>query len=254
MHILLTNDDGIFAPGLAVLYKKLSAMGKVTVVAPSQVKSGASHSISLEPLICDKVDITGKFTGYSVEGSPADCVKLAVEVLIDPAVEPIDLVVSGINRGANVGINVHYSGTVAAAMEAAFYRIPSIALSVASEEEVDFEAACEYGMEVIKKLLPLKPGNVINVNIPMLSKGKPKGVKVVAQSVSGFDEYYTTRQNRAGQTIYQLNGCCHRDEKGAVSDTNCLVDGFITVTALHFNLTDEKKNRRLEKINFSLND
>ena len=152
MHILLTNDDGIFAPGLAVLYKKLSLIGKVTVAAPAQPKSGASHSISLEPLICDKVDITGKFTGYSVEGSPADCVKLAVMKLIDHDAEPIDLVVSGINCGANVGINVYYSGTVAAAMEAAFYGIPSIALSAALEEDVDFEAACEYGIEVIEKL------------------------------------------------------------------------------------------------------
>ncbi len=119
MHILLTNDDGIFAPGLAAIYKKLIKLGQVSVVAPAEAKSGASHSITLEPLMCDKVDLTGKFEGYSVSGSPADCVKLGVKEL---ATKPIDLVVSGMNYGANVGINVYYSGTVAAAMEAAFFR------------------------------------------------------------------------------------------------------------------------------------
>jgi 5'-nucleotidase len=170
MHILLTNDDGIFAPGLAAIYKKLIRLGKVSVVAPAEGKSGASHSITLEPLMCDKVDLTGKFAGYSVSGSPADCVKLGIMEL---TAEPIDLVVSGMNHGANVGVNVYYSGTVAAAMEAAFFSIPSVALSVAYEEDTDFDAAAEYGLGVIEKLLPLGPGSVININVPMLSKGKP---------------------------------------------------------------------------------
>jgi len=245
MHILLTNDDGIFAPGLAAIYKKLVKLGEVSVVAPAEGKSAASHSISLEPLMCDKVDLTGKFSGYSVSGSPADCVKLAVMKLTE---QPIDLVVSGINHGANVGVNVYYSGTVAAAMEAAFFSIPSLALSVACEKDTDFDAAAEYGLGIMEKLLPLKAGSVININIPMLSKGAPKGVKVVGQSISGYHEHYTTGRNEHGQTVYQLGGGGHRDEKTASTDTTALIEGFITVTALHFDMTDHEANRRLEEI------
>ncbi len=129
MQILLTNDDGIFAPGLAALYKELVKMGDVTVVAPADSRSGASHSITFSrPLVCNKVDINGQFTGFSIQGSPADCVKLAVMQLHEG---PIDLLVAGINNGANAGINVYYSGTVAAAMEGAFLKIPAVAMSLA---------------------------------------------------------------------------------------------------------------------------
>ncbi len=122
MRILLTNDDGIFAPGLAAIYKQLVELGTVTVVAPTECWSGASHSITFaEPLACTKVEIKGLFTGFGVQGSPADCVKLASMQLHDG---PIDLVVAGINCGANVGINVYYSGTVAAAWRPPFCGSP----------------------------------------------------------------------------------------------------------------------------------
>ncbi|MHC5061179.1 MAG: 5'/3'-nucleotidase SurE [Planctomycetota bacterium] len=244
MHILLTNDDGIFAPGLAALYKQLVKLGQVTVVAPAESKSGASHSITLEPLMCDEIDLTGKFEGYSVSGSPADCVKLGVKELTD---KPIDLVVSGMNYGANVGINVYYSGTVAAAMEAAFFSIPSVAVSVAFEENMDFDAAAAHGLGIIEKLLPLQPGNVINVNIPMLSMGEPKGVKVAAQSTSGYHEHYLSRRNEHGQLEYLLGGGNYRDDEDADTDTVALMDGFITVTALHFDMTDHEANEKLKK-------
>ncbi|MHC4215251.1 MAG: 5'/3'-nucleotidase SurE, partial [Planctomycetota bacterium] len=131
MRILLTNDDGIFAPGLAAIYNELVKLGDVTVVAPAQSHSGMSHSITFHaPLACSKVDVKGQFSGYRVQGSPADCVKLAAMQIIE---EPIDLVVAGINDGANIGINVYYSGTVAAAMEGQFLSIPSVAMSLAAE-------------------------------------------------------------------------------------------------------------------------
>jgi len=245
MHILLTNDDGVFATGLAAIYRKLIRLGRVSIVAPAESKSGASHSITLEPLMCDKIDLTGKFAAYSVNGSPADCVKLGIMELVTG---PIDMVVSGMNHGANVGVNVYYSGTVAAAMEAAFFSVPSVALSVACEENTDFDAAAEYGFAVIEKLLPLEAGSVININVPMLSKGKPKGVKVVAQSTSGYHEHYVSRPNERGQMMYQLGGGGHRDEKTACTDTTALIDGFITVTALHFDMTDHEGNQTLEQI------
>jgi 5'/3'-nucleotidase SurE len=135
MRILLTNDDGIFAPGLAAIYKQLIHLGEVLVVAPADSQSGASHAVTFfEPLACAKADIDGLFSGFAVYGSPADCVKLGV---IQLHKDPIDLVVAGINNGANVGINVYYSGTVAAAMEGAFLSIPAVALSLAAEAEMD---------------------------------------------------------------------------------------------------------------------
>ena len=246
MHILLTNDDGIFAPGLAAMYDQLTEIGRVSVVAPDVSRSGASHSISLEPLICQQVQLPGTFSGYSVQGSPADCVKLAVMELIDKDDGPIDMVVSGINHGANVGINIYYSGTVAAAMEAAFYQIPAIAVSAALEENLDIENAAAYACNIIKKLLPLTESDIINVNIPRLSLGKPKGTKVMPQATAGFHENYVLHNDQHGQKIYQLTGGDHRDDHTVPTDTIALTEGYITITALKFGMTNHKKNEDLK--------
>jgi 5'-nucleotidase len=245
MKILLTNDDGIFAPGLAAIYKHLVKIGDVVVVAPSDSRSGASHSVTFSrPLVCNKVDINGQFTGFSVQGSPADCVKLAVMQLHQG---PIDLLVAGINNGANAGINVYYSGTVAAAMEGAFLKIPAVAMSLALEERMDFEKAAKHCAEILRKLMPVAIGDVININIPQLSKGRPKGIRVVPQSSKGFDEYYIRQKNEQGQTVFQLAGGAHlADETPA--DTASLVEGYITVTALAPDMTDHRKTRELQKI------
>ena len=243
MKILLTNDDGIFAPGLAALYKEMVKIGDVTVVAPSDSRSGASHSITFaEPLVCNKVDINGLFAGYSVQGSPADCVKLAA-MQLHP--EPIDLVVAGINNGANVGINVYYSGTVAAAMEGAFLKIPAVAMSVAREIKMDFEGAAKYCAQVLEKLIPVEKDGVINVNIPLLSQGRPKGIRVVPQSSKGFDEHYIPKKNEQGQTVFQLAGEHHLADE-LPSDTTSLTEGYITITALAPDMTDHRKMRKLQ--------
>jgi len=242
MRILLTNDDGIFAPGLAAIYEQLVKIGQVTVAAPANSQSGASHRITYKgPLVCNKVDINGQLAGYSVQGSPADCVKLALMELL---AEPVDLLVSGINNGANVGINVYYSGTVAAAMEAAFFRIPAVAMSLASEEQMDFEAAAGYCTEILKKLMPLTGPEVININIPLLSKGRPRGIRVAPQSTEGFEEHYIRQEDEHGRAFFQLAGGAHRAEAEA-TDTTSLAENFITVTALHFDMTDREKTRQL---------
>ncbi len=242
MRILLTNDDGIFAPGLAALYKRLVEIGDVTVVAPMDCWSGASHSITFaEPLGCTKVTIDGLFTGFGVRGSPADCVKLAAMQLID---RPFDLVIAGLNCGANVGINVYYSGTVAAAMEAAFLRIPSAAISVAAEKETDFDAAAEHGIAVLKGLFPLHVGDVMNINIPRLSFGRPRGVRVVPQATSGFHEYYVPHGSTGDEATYLLAGGAYREEKEP-ADTTTLAEGYITVTPLLPDMTDHKKTLAL---------
>jgi 5'-nucleotidase len=242
MRILLTNDDGISAPGLAAVYKRLTALGEVQVVAPLDSWSGASHSITFaDPLACHTMKIDSLFTGWGVEGSPADCVKLASMQLLD---KPIDLVVAGINFGANVGINVYYSGTVAAAMEAAFLRIPSVALSVAAEDGTDFDQAAEHALAVLGKLLPLASGDVLNINIPLLSRGAPKGIRVVPQATSGFHEYYVPHLNGYNEMVYRLAGGAHREETEP-ADTTSLAEGYITVTALRPDMTDHAKTRAL---------
>ncbi len=243
MRILLTNDDGIFAPGLAALYRQLRSLGDVMVVAPTECWSGASHCITFhEPLACTKVEIPGLFTGFGVHGSPADCVKLASLKLHEG---PIDLVVSGINSGANVGINVYYSGTVAAAMEAAFLRIPSVAISVASEDPMNFDEAAVHGLAVLQRLLPLHSGDVMNINIPLLSRGRPKGIRVVPQATSGFHEYYVPHKDDTTETVFLLAGGMHREEK-APADTTALAEGYITVTALRPDMTDHEKTAALQ--------
>jgi len=248
MQILLTNDDGIFAPGLAAIYGELAKIGQVTVVAPAQGRSGASHSITFsQPLVCNKVDINGQFTGFSVQGSPADCVKLACLQL---HAEPIDLLVAGINNGANAGINIYYSGTVAAAMEGAFLKIPAVAMSIACEEHTDFEMAAKYCIKILEKLMPVKAGEVINVNIPQLSRGEPKGIMVVPQSTEGFHEHYVRRTDEHGQTVFQLAGGLHRDED-TPADTISLAQGFITITALAPGMTDHEKTRQLQQIKWN---
>lgn len=243
MRILLTNDDGIFAPGLAALYRRLTALGDVMVVAPAESRSGESHRITFfEPLGCAKVKIEGLFSGFGVKGSPADCVKLANMQLHEGQ---IDLVVAGINDGANVGINVYYSGTVAAAMEGAFLRIPSVALSLAAEHQMDFDRAAEYGLAVIRQLMPLQSGDVMNVNIPRLSRGAPKGVRVVPQATSGFHEYYIPQEETRTEMLFQLAGGAHRDE-GTPTDTTSLKEGYITVTPLRPDMTDHDKTQTLK--------
>lgn len=249
MQILLTNDDGIFAPGLAAIYKELVKLGDVTVVAPMDSRSGASHSITFSrPLMCNKVDISGQFTGFSVQGSPADCVKLACIQLCDG---PIDLLVAGVNNGANVGINVYYSGTVAAAMEGAFLRIPSVAISLANEEQMDFERAAKYGISILKKLMPLQAGDVININIPLLSRGEPKGIRVVPQSTEGFNEYYIHQKNGQGQSSFQLAGGSYRPEQNP-TDTTSLQEGYITITALAAGMTNQHRTRQLAQMQWEV--
>lgn len=247
MHILLTNDDGIFAPGLAAIYKRLTRLGRVTVAAPSDVQSGAGHAISLTEIRCRRVNIEGLFEGYSVDGSPADCVKLALNQLVS-ADDPVDLVVSGMNHGANVGINIFYSGTVAGAIEAAFYSLPAIAVSAAFDDPMDFEAAADHAFAVVQQLADLPAGRVANLNIPRLSKGTPKGVLIAPQSTHGFDEKYQARTDDTGQRVYQLTGGHHRDpHDGGWTDTTGLIAGYITLTCLRQELTDTEGNCLLDQ-------
>ena len=243
MRILLTNDDGIFASTMHYLYQELKGFAEVMVVAPSLGKSGSSHSITLSPFVCEKATVDGIFTGYAVEANPADCVKMAILELSD---KPFDLIVSGMNIGSNIGIDMCYSGTVAAAMEGAFYGIPSVAVSARCSENQDYKKCAAIAAEIIKNIAEIiAAGDVVNVNIPDLSDDEPKGIKVVRQSEAIYQEYYKKQKNKDGKDIYQL--CCsYCRENDANTDVIAIAQGYITLTPIKFNRTDNNSFEKFE--------
>src|SRR5436190_3325738 len=189
--ILLTNDDGITAPGLIAMYRHLTDLGDVQVVAPETVQSASGHGITLsQPLLTSKVEVENAFSGTAVAGSPADCVKLAISQLTP---RRPDLVISGINSGANVGINVIYSGTVAAAIEAAFLGLPAIAFSLYLKRDIppDYARTATLARHCIDQILQagLRGGQVVSVNIPSLRPGEsPAGIKIVRQCTRPWND------------------------------------------------------------------
>jgi len=237
MRFLLTNDDGIYAQGLSALYRELSKDAECIIVAPEIEQSAVGHAITISrPLMVRKARKNGSFLGYAVAGTPADCVKIGICEL---AGGPVDLVVSGINRGANVGINVLYSGTVSAATEAAIQGIPSMAISLDTHREADFRPAARFARRMAAFILenPL-PQVALNVNVPAIPEEEIRGIVVAKQGrarlMESFDRRIDPRENiyywLAGETELPL----HEDE---ASDGSCLKRGMITITPVCYDLT-----------------
>src|SRR5262245_29633 len=232
MRILLTNDDGVYAPGLRALRKELLKLGEVVVVAPATEQSAAGHSITLlGPLMVQTVlDEDQRPLGWAVEGKPADCVKLALQELLPW--KP-DLVVSGMNAGSNAGINVLYSGTVAAAVEAAFYRHTSIAVSLeyTKAQPLDFPAASVVARKVIEQIVARQPepGTLFNVNIPSLEKGPVRGVRVAPQNVLAYSEQFDRRIDPRGRVYYWNTPGTPDADPHPDSDERALADGYVCV-------------------------
>ena len=246
VRILLTNDDGVYSAGIRALHRELTRLGEVTVIAPALEQSGVGHSITLlDPLIVRAVDdVDGSQFGHAVEGSPADCVKLAIYELLE---RPPDLIVSGINHGANAGINVLYSGTVAAAIEGAFFEITSVAVSLEFGEHFDFPYAARHAGRVIETILGNNPpaGSLFNVNIPSHARGEAKGTKVVPMDVRRHGEGFERRRDPRGRTYYWMTYAPPFHLEGQESDVIALADGYITVTPLQFNMT---RHEQLEPV------
>src|SRR3954454_9270604 len=202
MLILLTNDDGIHAPGIVAMYRELVKLGEVHVVAPETVQSATGHGITLTaPLLTNRVTIENAFTGIAVDGRPADCVKLAVSQLLPR--QP-DLVVSGMNSGANVGITVIYSGTIAAAVEAAFLGLPALAVSLHLRNEVptNYKRSAQLALKTIRGILDhgLRGGEVASINVPALADDEdPAGVRVVRQCTRPWIDNYEKRTDPRGR-------------------------------------------------------
>jgi 5'/3'-nucleotidase len=254
MHILLTNDDGIYAPGLRAMRKELMKLGEVLVVAPATEQSAAGHSITLLiPLLVQEVhDDDKNFLGWAVEGRPADCVKLALMELLPWSP---DLVVSGLNAGSNAGINVLYSGTVAAAIEGAFYRRTSIAVSLEyTKPKLDFPPAAVLARQVIEQIMANDPpeGSLFNVNIPSLDKGPIRGIRTIPQAVNPYLEEFDRRIDPRGRVYFWTTPSLRTHESEPNSDVYALAEGHITVTPLHFNLTHQALLREMSEWKWKL--
>jgi 5'-nucleotidase len=255
VRILLTNDDGVYAPGLRALRKELLKLGDVTVVAPATEQSAVGHSITLmKPLIVQEVlDEENRRLGWAVEGRPADCVKLALLELLP---EPPDVLVSGLNAGSNAGINVLYSGTVAAAIEGAFFRRTSIAVSLEylKPKPLDFPRAAELARGVIEQILAHGPpeGALFNVNIPSFDRGPVRGVRVAPQNVAPYRETYDRRMDPRGRVYFWNNPGFICPEPHPDTDVSLMDQGYITVTPLQFNLTHSVMLERMKDWRFHI--
>ena len=246
MRILLVNDDGIRAPGLAALYAAAEGLGERTVVAPDSPQSAAGRSMTLHaPLEVTEVTVEAGFAGIAVTGRPVDCVKLAMRELLHA---PPELVLAGINAGANVGVNVFYSGTVAAAAEGALVGIPSVAFSLAGGGEMDYGRAGRIARWVLDGLLAagLAPGDLINVNIPALWRSSPRGLEFPPQGTAAITETYHRTDETDSELAFRLSEYYEHMPEDAGTDVTALAEGYITITPLHSDLTDRARLRQLQ--------
>lgn len=239
MKILLANDDGINAPGLRALHKGLKSIGDVTVVAPEMEKSAVGHAITIAmPLRVRTVTDHGKPFGYAVDGTPADCVKIAMKAVMG---HKPDIVVSGINHGANLATNIIYSGTVSAATEGTILGVPSIAFSLATyERDPDWSPAVKSALEIVKKTAQrgLPKGTLLNVNIPYRPEKEIKGIKVCRQSHCVFDVEFEKRMDLRGMDYYWQGGKMDTADPDHETDIVQLERGYITITPIQFDLTN----------------
>lgn len=252
MQILLTNDDGIYAPGLAALEVELKRLGDVAVVAPQIEQSGVGHSVTfLHPLVCKEIYEGDRRRGWAVEGSPADCVKLGIFELCP---KRPDIIVSGINGGLNAGINVLYSGTVAAAIEGAFFGITSVACSLEFNEHANFEKAAKMCVGVIEQILAQKsPGPVLyNLNIPTAAVERPKGIKTLPMAVNRYGEHFIKRIDPRGRAYYWATNDPPPQPEGHETDLTALADGYVTLTPLQYDMTRRATLAEMERWELNL--
>ena len=248
--ILVTNDDSIHAGGIKALVKSLMPLGKITVVAPKLPQSGMGHAITLNrPIRMKKVDFIEGVEAYECSGTPADCVKLAKSVIFKN--KNPDLCVSGINHGSNASINVVYSGTMSAAMEAAIEGIPAVGFSLLSwDEAADMHASANIAYGLIKKILNADNGKnlLLNVNIPYMPLEDIKGVKVVRQADAKWVEEYEEREDPMGNKYYWLKGQFVNFDEGQDTDEFVLSNGYVSVVPIKFDLTAFEEMKDIKKI------
>ena len=250
--ILVSNDDGIMAPGIRMLISIMNTIGDVVVVAPDSPQSGMGHAITVNStLYIESVTIDGKQPEYSCSGTPADCVKLAVREILD---RKPDICVSGINHGSNSSINVIYSGTMSAALEAGIEGIPAIGFSLLDYNwNANFEHCKSYIETITRQVLEhgLPDGVVLNVNLPNLDKKDIKGIKVCRQARANWVEEFDKRTNPMGRDYYWLAGKFVNMDKGEDTDEWALANGYISVVPVQFDLTAHHTIQQLNTWKFN---
>ena len=244
MHILVTNDDGVTAPGLLALVLEMRKLGKVTVLAPDRNWSASGHVKTLDrPLRVKEVRLADDSQAYASDGAPSDCVALAVLGVIP---EPIDLVLAGINPNANLGHDVTYSGTVTAAMEAVIWGIPGVAVSLDTPENhlglVDYGPAASVARRIIgyltDRMLPKE--TLLNINVPALPEAQIRGMRVTRQGLRVYRDLLVRREDPRGRPYYWIGGEAPTGVPEPGTDFGALADGFVSVTPLHLDLTDQR--------------
>lgn len=238
LHILLVNDDGIYSPGIWALYRALKSHHRLDVVAPERERSAVSHAITLhKPLRAFKVSINEQAEGWAVTGTPADCVKIAMLELLDT--KP-DLVISGINAGANTGVNMNYSGTLAAAKEAILYGVPALAVSIQGGEIFRYDEVAGFiarlAPQVVAKGLP--SGVLLNINLPNMPMGNMAGVRIARQGCDLYDEYIEKRRDPRNRTYYWQGYESQPVYARPDSDGALMEKGFVSITPVQCDMTD----------------
>ncbi|MBW7859848.1 MAG: 5'/3'-nucleotidase SurE [Rhodocyclaceae bacterium] len=233
MRILLSNDDGYFAPGIAALAEALQGLGEITVVAPERDRSGASNSLTLDRPLSLRTAANGF---HFVNGTPTDCVHLAVTGMLDHLP---DMVVSGINHGANMGDDTIYSGTVAAATEGFLLGVPSIAISLVSKSASDFRAAARVARELVERFQrdPIRSPVLLNVNIPDRSYDALRGVRVTRLGKRHKAEPVIRSTSPRGETVFWIGPAGQAADAGEGTDFHAVNQGFVSVTPLQIDLT-----------------
>lgn len=252
--ILVTNDDGINAPGIRTLIGIMKTIGDVVVVAPDSPQSGMGHAITLDStLYAEELHFKeGNHKEYSCSGTPADCVKLAIRELLD---RKPDLCVSGINHGSNSSINVIYSGTMSAAIEAGIEGIPAIGFSLLNYKwNAKFDACSAYVKTITENVLThgLPKGVVLNVNIPDVAKKKIKGIKISRQARANWVEEFDKRINPQGKDYYWLTGKFVNLDEGEDTDEWALANNYVSVVPIQFDLTAHQYIQQLKGWNFKI--
>ena len=249
MRILVTNDDGIFAEGIYKLAKYMQYNGEVLVVAPDSQRSATGHAITMHsPLMVRKVKFFDtEIEAYSVNGTPADCVKMGIEALFKTR-KP-DMVISGINDEPNLGTDVIYSGTVSAAVESAIMDIPSIAISMGSCKASRFDDAAQFVSLLSKKITENNKlhNMVVNVNYPDKPRDEIKGVKITTLGIRKYDNAFIERKDPWGNVYYWMSGTVREMEQNSDSDIMAINENYISITPIHFDLTSFEHFEELKK-------
>lgn len=247
--ILVTNDDGIMAPGIRKLVGIMNTIGDVIVVAPNSPQSGKGHAITINSTLSfGELNLDGIQKDFSCSGTPVDCVKIALDKILP---RRPDLLVSGINHGSNSSINVIYSGTMSAAVEAGVEGLPAIGFSLCDLKwEADFDQAEDFIKDIVLKTLenPMPRGIVLNINIPDLKKEEIKGIKICKQADAKWEESFDERINPHGRKYYWLTGYFNNMDKSADADETALANGYISIVPVKFDLTAYEYIQELNRI------